>query len=42
MRDALQPLEPAAIADAIVYAVGVPANVNVADLVVVPTAQGPG
>ena len=40
MRDALEPLQPEAIADAIVYAVGVPANVNVADLVVVPVAQG--
>jgi NADP-dependent 3-hydroxy acid dehydrogenase YdfG len=46
-RDALQgkraahePLDPSAIADAIVYSVGVPPNVNVADLVVVPVGQG--
>jgi NADP-dependent 3-hydroxy acid dehydrogenase YdfG len=40
MRDALEPLDPGAIADAIVYAVGAPRNVNVADLVVVPVGQG--
>ena len=40
MRDALEPLQPEAIADAIVYAVGVPANINVGDLVVVPVARG--
>ena len=40
MRATLDPLAPAAIADAIVYAVGVPRNVNVADLVVVPVGQG--
>jgi NADP-dependent 3-hydroxy acid dehydrogenase YdfG len=40
MRDALAPLDPSAIADAIAYAVGVPSNVNVADLVVVPVGQG--
>jgi NADP-dependent 3-hydroxy acid dehydrogenase YdfG len=40
MRAALEPLDPSAIADAIVYAVGVPLNVNVADLVVVPVGQG--
>jgi NADP-dependent 3-hydroxy acid dehydrogenase YdfG len=40
MRDTLEPLDPGAIADAIVYAVGAPRNVNVADLVVVPVAQG--
>ncbi len=40
MRAALEPLDPGAIADAIVYAVGAPRNVNVADLVVVPVGQG--
>ena len=40
MRAALEPQHPEAIADAIVYAVGAPRNVNVADLVVVPVAQG--
>ena len=40
MRDALEPLDPGAIADAIVYAVGAPRNVNVAELIVVPVAQG--
>jgi NADP-dependent 3-hydroxy acid dehydrogenase YdfG len=40
MRAALEPLDPAAIADAIVYAVGAPPNVNVADMVVVPVGQG--
>ena len=40
MLQAVPPLPPEDIADAIAYAVGVPANVNVADLVVVPVAQG--
>jgi NADP-dependent 3-hydroxy acid dehydrogenase YdfG len=40
MRAALEPLDPSAIADAIAYAVGAPRNVNVAELVVVPVAQG--
>lgn len=40
MRATVEPLQPSAIADAIAYAVAVPANVNVADLVVVPVGQG--
>ena len=33
-------LVPADIADAIAFAVGLPANVNVAELIVLPTKQG--
>jgi NADP-dependent 3-hydroxy acid dehydrogenase YdfG len=39
-RDGIGPLAPADIADAIAYAVGLPANVNVAELIVLPTTQG--
>ena len=34
-----QPLSPEDVADAIAYVVGLPAHVNIADLVIVPTAQ---
>jgi 3-hydroxy acid dehydrogenase/malonic semialdehyde reductase len=34
-----QPLSPDDVADAIAYMVGLPAHVNIADLVIVPTAQ---
>src|SRR3954470_9858930 len=40
MRSAIASLAPGDIADAIAYAVAAPANVNVAELVVVPTTQG--
>jgi NADP-dependent 3-hydroxy acid dehydrogenase YdfG len=36
----MKTLEAGDIADAIVYAVSAPAHVNVAELIVVPTAQG--
>jgi NADP-dependent 3-hydroxy acid dehydrogenase YdfG len=39
MREQIASLEPADIADAIAYAVAAPPRVNVAELVVVPTAQ---
>ncbi|UGT65784.1 SDR family oxidoreductase [Nocardia gipuzkoensis] len=39
-RTAIEILEPADIAAAITYAVGVPQHVNIAELVVVPTQQG--
>ena len=34
-----QPLSPADVADAIAYVIDLPAHVNIADLVIVPTAQ---
>ena len=40
MRDSLEPLQPEAIADAIAFAVAAPWQVNVAELIVVPTQQG--
>ncbi|BCB86353.1 hypothetical protein Psuf_036660 [Phytohabitans suffuscus] len=40
MRQAVTPLPPEDIADAIAYATGAPARVNVAELIVVPTVQG--
>lgn len=40
MRTALEPLEPGDIAAAIAFAASAPPRVNVAELVVVPTAQG--
>ncbi len=40
MRTQITTLEAGDIADAIVYAVSAPAHVNVAELIVVPTAQG--
>ncbi|MEU2042110.1 SDR family oxidoreductase [Nocardia niwae] len=39
-RTAIEILTPGDIADAIAYAVAVPAHVNIAELVVVPTQQG--
>jgi NADP-dependent 3-hydroxy acid dehydrogenase YdfG len=39
-RDGIGPLVPADIADAIAFAVALPASVNVAELIVVPTKQG--
>jgi NADP-dependent 3-hydroxy acid dehydrogenase YdfG len=39
-RDGIGPLVPSDIADAIAFAVSVPANVNVAELIVLPTTQG--
>jgi NADP-dependent 3-hydroxy acid dehydrogenase YdfG len=40
MRQQIASLEPGDIADAIAYAVAAPPRVNVAELIVVPTAQG--
>jgi NADP-dependent 3-hydroxy acid dehydrogenase YdfG len=40
MRQAVPPLPPEDIADAIAYATAAPARVNVAEMIVVPTAQG--
>jgi NADP-dependent 3-hydroxy acid dehydrogenase YdfG len=40
MREQIAALEPADIADAIAYAAAAPPRVNVAELIVVPTAQG--
>jgi len=40
LRSQIDPLEPEQIAAAIAFAVAVPAHVNVAELVVVPTPQG--
>jgi NADP-dependent 3-hydroxy acid dehydrogenase YdfG len=40
MREQIASLEPGDIADAIAYAVAAPPRVNVAELIVVPTAQG--
>ena len=40
MREAIAPIAPEAIADAIAYAVGAPADVNVAEVIVLPTRQG--
>jgi len=37
--DGFRPLGPEDVADAVAYVIGVPAHVNVLDLVVVPTAQ---
>ncbi|MCW2986287.1 MAG: family NAD(P)-dependent oxidoreductase [Conexibacter sp.] len=40
MREQIRSLEPGDIADAIAYAVAAPPHVNIAELIVVPTAQG--
>jgi NADP-dependent 3-hydroxy acid dehydrogenase YdfG len=40
MRASIESLEPGDIADAIAYAVAAPPRVNVAELIVLPTAQG--
>jgi NADP-dependent 3-hydroxy acid dehydrogenase YdfG len=40
MRAAIESIAPEDIADAIAYAVAVPANVNIAELIVLPTVQG--
>ncbi len=40
MRETIVPIAPEAIADAIAYAVSAPADVNVAELIVLPTRQG--
>jgi NADP-dependent 3-hydroxy acid dehydrogenase YdfG len=40
MRAAIESIAPADIADAIAYSVAVPPNVNVAELIVLPTVQG--
>lgn len=40
MRATIESIAPADIADAIAYAVAAPPNVNVAELIVVPTVQG--
>jgi NADP-dependent 3-hydroxy acid dehydrogenase YdfG len=40
LREEIAALDPADIADAIAYAVAAPPRVNIAELIVVPTAQG--
>lgn len=40
MREEVAPLDPGDIADAIAYAVAAPPRVNIAELIVLPTAQG--
>lgn len=40
LRNSLTPLAPEALADAIAYSASLPANVNIAELIVTPTDQG--
>jgi NADP-dependent 3-hydroxy acid dehydrogenase YdfG len=40
MRATIESIAPEDIADAIAYAVAAPPNVNVAELIVLPTVQG--